>query len=260
MNSTFIVLFFVAMVAGTVAFYIPKINTGTYKLLLVFAGSYLFSITIVHIFPDLFAESTQPGLLGVCVLIGFFLQQGLEFLSSGVEHGHIHVHEHLPDRQAGLSGRQASKHRQELSAVWVLIALCVHSLLEGGLLAHGQNTHHFHKGNTLLWGILVHKAPEAFALMSVLICDVRSKTKAMLMLVIFSAASPMGLFLSNFLVKNEIMSSQAFLILFAVVTGNFLHISTTIVFESSADHKFNAKKMSVAVLAATIAIATELLF
>jgi hypothetical protein len=96
--------------------------------------------------------------------------------------------------------------------------------------------------------------------MSVLICDVKSKTKAILMLVIFSAASPVGLFLSNYLVVNEIMSSQAFMILFAVVTGNFLHISTTIVFESSADHKFNAKKMGIAVLAAGIAIATELLF
>jgi hypothetical protein len=56
------------------------------------------------------------------------------------------------------------------------------------------------------------------------------------------------------------MSSQAFTFFFAVVSGNFLHISTTIVFESSADHKFNAKKMGIAVLAAGIAIATELLF
>jgi zinc transporter ZupT len=253
MAFSIFILFFVALIAGAVAFYIPKINTDTYKLLLVFAGSYLFSITIVHIFPDLFAQAAQPALLGVCVLVGFFLQQGLEFLSSGVEHGHIHVHEHLP-------GRQTGKHHQELSAIWVLVALCVHAFLEGGMLAHGQSGHHHHTSNTLLWGILLHKAPEAFALMSVLICDVKSKTKAILMLVIFSAASPVGLFLSNYLVVNEIMSSQAFMILFAVVTGNFLHISTTIVFESSADHKFNAKKMGIAVLAAGIAIATELLF
>jgi zinc and cadmium transporter len=253
MTFSVFILFFVALIAGAVAFYIPKINTGTYKLWLVFAGSYLFSITIVHIFPDLFAQATQPALLGVCVLIGFFLQQGLEFLSSGVEHGHIHVHEHLPDRQAG-------KHHQELSAVWVLVALCVHAFLEGGMLAHGQSGHHHHTSNTLLWGILLHKAPEAFALMSVLLCDVKSKTKAVLMLLIFAAASPLGLFLSNYLVLNEWMSSQALIILFAIVTGNFLHISTTIVFESSADHKFNAKKMSIAVMAAGIAIATEMLF
>ncbi|MFN8886323.1 MAG: ZIP zinc transporter, partial [Cyclobacteriaceae bacterium] len=70
---------------------------------LVFAGSYLFSITIIHIFPELYSQSFDPGMIGICVLIGFFLQQALEFLSSGVEHGHIHVHEktintknHLP--------------------------------------------------------------------------------------------------------------------------------------------------------------------
>ena len=246
MTFSVFVLFFVALIAGAVAFYIPKINTSTYKLWLVFAGSYLFSITIVHIFPDLFSQTAQPALLGVCVLIGFFLQQGLEFLSSGVEHGHIHVHEH--------------KHHQELSAVWVLVALCVHAFLEGGMLAHGQSGHYHHTGNTLLWGILLHKAPEAFALMSVLLCDVKSKTKAVLMLLIFAAASPLGLFLSNYLVVNEWMSSQALMILFAIVTGNFLHISTTIVFESSADHKFNAKKRSIAVVAAGIAIATEILF
>jgi hypothetical protein len=56
------------------------------------------------------------------------------------------------------------------------------------------------------------------------------------------------------------MSSQAFTFFFAVVSGNFLHISTTIVFESSADHKFNAKKMGVAILAAAVAVGTELLF
>jgi zinc and cadmium transporter len=253
MTVVILSLFVLAFAAGAVAFYVPKVSTENYKLLLVFAGAYLFSITIVHIFPELFQQpalsagkQANAGLLGVCVLIGFFLQQGLEFLSSGVEHGHIHVHEH------------SHKHK-ESSAFLVLIALCVHALLEGGLLTqHAQVGHH--NSNTLLWGILLHKAPEAFALMSVLLCEIKSKPKAVALLVVFAAASPVGLFLSNYLVTNEVMSSQAFTILFAVVSGNFLHISTTIVFESSADHKFNARKMGVAVVAAGIAIAAELFF
>lgn len=245
MPLSLILLFVVALLSGLVVFYVPKINTAHYKLWLVFAGSFLFSITIVHIFPDLFAGAAQPTLIGICVLAGFFLQQALEFLSSGVEHGHIHVHEH--------------KHHQELSALWVLVALWVHAFLEGGLLAHGQTAHHHHNSNTLLWGILLHKAPEAFALMSVLICDVKSKTKAVAMLVVFAAASPLGLFLSNYLVSNQLLTSTALTILLAVVTGNFLHISTTIVFESSSDHKFNAKKVGVAMLGAVIAIISEVL-
>jgi zinc and cadmium transporter len=244
MIGVILILFFLALAAGAVAFYVPKVSSENYKLLLVFAGAYLFSITIVHIFPELFQQQTNTSVIGVCVLIGFFLQQGLEFLSSGVEHGHIHVHEHN------------HKHK-ESSAFLVLIALCIHALLEGGLLAHTQ-TDGNQNSNTLLWGILLHKAPEAFALMSVLLCEIKDKTKAVVLLIIFSAASPLGLFLSNYLVVNEMMSSQAFTFLFAVVSGNFLHISTTIVFESSLDHKFNAKKMGVAVVAAALAVVAEL--
>ncbi len=245
MPTAIYILFFVALIAGAVAFYVPKLNTGSYKLWLVFAGSYLFSITIIHIFPELYSQSLKPGLVGICVLIGFFLQQALEFLSSGVEHGHIHVHE--KDHQ-----------HKESSAILVLVALCIHAFLEGGLLAHPRTIDHHHDSNTLLWGIVLHKAPEAFALMSVLLCEVKSKSRAVFFLLIFSLASPLGLFLSDYLLANAWMTSQAFTILFAIVSGNFLHISTTIVFESSADHKFNSRKMGVAVLATIIAIAAEL--
>ena len=93
MPTPIYILFLTALIAGAVAFYVPILNTGTYKLWLVFAGSYLFSITIIHIFPELYTQRLDPGIVGICVLIGFFLQQALEFLSSGVEHGHIHVHE-----------------------------------------------------------------------------------------------------------------------------------------------------------------------
>jgi hypothetical protein len=44
------------------------------------------------------------------------------------------------------------------------------------------------------------------------------------------------------------------------VCGNFLHISTTIVFESSPEHRFNAKKMAVAVFGALVAVAVEYIF
>jgi zinc and cadmium transporter len=245
MPTSIYILFFIALLAGAVAFYVPKLNTGSYKLLLVFAGSYLFSITIIHIFPELYSQSVSPRWIGICVLIGFFIQQALEFLSSGVEHGHIHVHE-------------KSHAHKESSAILVLIALCVHAFLEGGLLAHPRTIDHHHDSNTLLWGIILHKAPEAFALMSVLLCEVESRSRAVFFLFIFALASPLGLFLSDYLLVNQWMTAQAFTILFAIVSGNFLHISTTIVFESSADHKFNFKKMSVAVFATAIAIAAEL--
>jgi zinc and cadmium transporter len=261
MVAAVLILFSIALAAGLVAFYVPKINEGSYKLLLVFAGSYLFSITIIHILPELFHASSSPGYIGIFVLVGFFLQQSLEFFSSGVEHGH------LPDRPAYRSGRQAGIHTHDKghshteSSAWiVLVALFAHSFLEGGLLAHPRTIEHHHDSNTLLWGIALHKAPEAFALMSVLLCEVKAKWKALMLLTIFALASPLGLYFSDYLLANDWMSSQAFTFLFSVVSGNFLHISTTIVFESSLDHKFNARKMGVAVVAAALAVVAELVF
>lgn len=235
-------LFLVAMAGGLIAFYKPKIDTGYYKLSLVFAGAYLFSITVVHILPELFHESSNYGLLGILVLGGFFLQQILEYVSKGVEHGHVHVHE--------------KGHRHlESTAILALIALGFHSFLEGSMLA---STGRGHNSNTLLLGVLIHKAPEAFALVSVLICEL-SKRKSIFYLTVFAMASPLGLFLSNYLMAGSILSSNFFTYLFALVCGNFLHISTTIVYESSSDHKFNARKMIVALAAAGIVVVGETL-
>lgn len=241
-----VILFCVAFFTGLLAFYIPQISQERYKLLLVFAGSYLFSITVIHILPELFQGVQNPGLIGIFVLIGFFLQQSLEFFSSGVEHGHIHIH--------------TKGHSHAESSAWiVLVALFAHSFLEGGLLVHTHTPAHHEEANTLLWGIALHKAPEAFALMSVLLCEMKPRWKALFLLAIFSLASPMGLYFSDFLLMNNTISYGVFTFLFALVSGNFLHISTTIVFESSLDHSFNARKMSVAVVAACVAILSELL-
>jgi len=241
MLSVVTILFLVALVAGGLAFYFPAISGNTYKLALVFAGSYLFSITIVHILPELFQLEADPAWIGVFVLAGFFLQQILEFFSTGVEHGHIHVHE-----EHGNS-----------SAVMVVVALGIHAFLEGGLLAHTRTIPHHHDFNTLLWGILLHKAPEAFALMSVLLCETKSRITALAFLVLFASASPLGLYLSDFLLHQGTMSPRIFTYMFALVSGNFLHISTTIVFESSPHHRFNARKMTVAVAGALVAVISE---
>src|SRR4051812_46691241 len=136
-----IVLFSIALSAGLLAFYIPKYNAKNYKLLLVFAGSYLFSITILHILPDLFHRDVNVEFIGIFILAGFFLQQMLEYLSSGVEHGHIHIH------------TQNDKH-PESSSLLVLVALFIHAFLEGGLLANSQSPG---QPSTLFWGIALHK-------------------------------------------------------------------------------------------------------
>jgi zinc and cadmium transporter len=237
----YLYLLAVAFAGGLLAFFWPKTNNGFYKLALVFAGSYLFSITIIHILPELFHESNHGSWIGVFVLTGFFLQQILEFISKGIEHGHLHVHE------------KDHKHL-ESTAVMAMLALSLHAFLEGSMLSSGSANH---DANTLLFGVLIHKAPEAFALVSVLACEV-SKKKSLLYLSAFALASPLGLALSGYLMGAELVSSSFFTFLFALVCGNFLHISTTIVYESSSDHKFNFRRTLVAIAAAMVAVLGEM--
>ena len=50
------------------------------------------------------------------------------------------------------------------------------------------------------------------------------------------------------------MSDIALWILFAVVIGIFLHISTTILFESSEDHRFNYLRLGIILTGAALAM------
>jgi hypothetical protein len=62
---------------------------------------------------------------------------------------------------------------------------------------------------------------------------------------------------SNFFINQGLLSTEGIGILYGLVTGGFLHISTTIFFESSPHHKFQLNKLSVTFLAAALAMASE---
>ncbi len=243
----FLILFFVALMGGLLTFLLPPTKSNGYRLTLVFAGGYLFSVTIIHILPELFAQSKTPTYVGAFVLLGFFMQQVLESLTSGVEHGHMHA--------------KSKDHDHKIAGTLsLMVGLALHGFLEGGLLAHPSTIHAHHSSNTLLFGILLHKAPAAFALMSMLTCQMKNQSLAVVLLVVFSLTSPMGLLVSDMFVEQHYLSEGAFTLLFAVVSGSFLHISTTIVFESSVEHRLNIKKLSAALLGAVLAVLAELLY
>jgi zinc transporter ZupT len=249
------VLFFTPLLSGLLIYLIPTSKNSNFKLILVFAGSYLFAITVTHILPELYSQHQEVELIGIFVLAGFFLQQLLEYFTSGVEHGH------LPDRHAGTHTHDHGHHHghshQPVSALVLLLALCVHAFLEGGMLAQPVNAGSGYDMDAILLGIALHRAPAAFALMTVLASQLHSKSKALPHLIVFSLAAPVGLILSTSFVESEILSEAGLIYLYALVCGNFLHISTTIVFESSPEHRFNAKKMAVAIFGALVAVAVE---
>ena len=219
--------------AGGLAVNLLKGKTMDIQLPLVFAGSFLFAVTIIHIIPELFSLSERPKEIGIFVLIGFFFQRILEYFSRGVEHGHAH------------------RHGIESNAIKfsILFALIIHSVLEGSLLTHESPFHDQHESYSLLMGIVLHKVPAAVALTIVLW---ESKSKWILLL-LFSLASPIGLILSN----SISLSGQSLVTLFAIVCGSFLYISTTIFVETSPEHSFGLNKTLVSLLGAGLAILAE---
>jgi len=241
MLINFILLFSAALSAGLVALYVPKWNENSFKLVLVFAGAYLFSITVLHIFPELFVDNGSAYYMGLYILLGFLLQQILELMSSGIEHGHIHQH----------SGSEKN------TVFTLMIGLFLHAFLEGTLLSkQPELSDHHHGSETLLIGIIIHKIPEAFALTAVLLTRMKKKT-VLILLLIFSLASPIGMLSTGLLYEGRLIGQDTINILYGLVAGGFIHISTTIIFESSPQHRFQLKRLFFIMLAAFLAIFTE---
>jgi zinc transporter ZupT len=211
-------------------FLFKKDNTQRLKLILSFSGAYLFAITILHLIPEVYHEGDPS--VGLFVLGGFLFQILLEQFSEGIEHGHIHKHHH--DHYAFPYG--------------IMLSLCLHAFLEGMPLAKG---HH----NQLLFGIGLHHIPASFALASVLTQNRVSKRSVIILLVVFSTMSPLGYSFSDALSNGSIGDlDQYFDRIMAIVIGIFLHISTTILFESSVDHHFNLRKLAAVLTGIAIAL------
>jgi zinc and cadmium transporter len=197
------------------------------KLLIAFSGAYLLSITALHMLPEVFIGDDRGAYFGSFVLAGFFTQVMLEFFSGGIEHGHAHTH-----RTAGLP-------------VGLMIGLCLHAFLEGMPLGAGHS-HHGHEHShgdshgvePLLLGIVLHKYPVAMVFLAMLLNSGLGKPKAFGLLAVFAAMAPLGTLLSGVDVIGQYHRESL-----AIVIGIFLHVSTTILFESSEGHRFNAYKM-----------------
>lgn len=204
-----------------------KKNEQIIKLLLAFSGGFLLAIAFTHFIPELYEETSIN--IGIFILIGFLIQLILEFFSGGIEHGHIHAH------------------KGDKLPFGLLIALSLHSFLEGiplGAQEIGHDVataHHHSDDHALLLGILLHRIPVAVALMTLLTTSGVNKIKSWLMLGLFALTSPLGMLLG--MSDISILHSMNFNSILAIVVGMFLHISTTIIFETSENHKFNFLKL-----------------
>jgi len=225
-----LVLFFSAFLGGTAIFLVKSDKSQLLKLILSFSGAYLFAITVLHLIPDAYSGPDAHE-IGVFILIGFLLQVFLEQFSEGVEHGHIHKHDH-----------------SKIFPFGIMVSLCLHAFLEGMPLAKDQH-------NELIFGIALHHIPAAFALASILLQSSFSKANILFYIGVFAIMAPLGFYVSNGLSNGSIGGVEAYFNkMMGVVIGIFLHISTTILFESSVDHKVNKRKMIAVLLGISIAL------
>ncbi|RED45962.1 ZIP family metal transporter [Seonamhaeicola aphaedonensis] len=214
---------FLAVVLGVIiARFTKSSKSWNTKLLLSFSGAFLLALTLFELLPEVYnhleAKST-----GLFIMGGILLQIILELFSKGAEHGHVHIH------------------KNSTAFPWLLfISLCIHSFLEGFSI---------HKHNDMVYGVLVHKIPIAIIISLFLFKAKYGKLQIALFLLVFACMTPLGTLISH---TWQVLAHIGH-ILNAMVIGIFLHISTTILFESSDGHKFNMSKFIAIILGVSVA-------
>jgi len=212
-----VILIIVAVGIGALLVDLFK-RQANFKLLLSFSGGFLLTIIFTHILPESYHEAGYN--IGYFILIGFLLQVSLEYFSKGAEHGHTHIH--------------ADQHG--FFPVAIFISLSIHSFLE---------VIPVHDHESLFWGVILHKIPEAIALKTIFNASGISRTKSWIFVGLFSLTAPLGLIFGESILSLLNIDPSWIL---GIAIGMFLHISTTIIFESSEGHKINVLKLVAIIL------------
>ncbi|MBC8173213.1 MAG: ZIP family metal transporter, partial [Chitinophagales bacterium] len=189
-----ILLIIAASIGGGAAWLLRnKTHSEFLSVLLSFSGAYLLGVVVLHLLPGVF-ESAPDSLhevhqhfygSSVFILVGFFVQLLLVQFTRGIEHGHLHLHEHVS--KGYVTG--------------VLFGLSVHALLEGIPLAAAEISPD--QRDSLYWGIFIHKIPETFALATILFFSEKRIIVPVVLIVLFSFMTPAGSFLGNYLSTEQ---------------------------------------------------------
>lgn len=226
---------FIATLGGGLLFNIlERPVKNSINFFLIFSGAFLLGITILKLIPHVFEIAAKPAIF---ILLGFLIQLGLESLSKGIEHGHLHL---------------AERSRQ---FPWTItLGLAIHAFIEGLPLSHAFDMQSG-VNNALFFGILIHKIPAAFVLLAVASSYGFSRFQAFSLLAIFALMTPLGTLASKGLLAQPDLHENAYLKgILGVVVGAFLHISTTILFEAQDKHQFTAPQILAVLLGLGISL------
>ena len=233
---TYFLLIATVVLGGVLANVLPQNSNKVLwrRRIIPFSGSFLLGIVILHILPEIFSVEKEE--IGLFILIGFAIQVVLDIFSKGIEHGHLH-----------LDGSSIQK-----QVIPILVALSVHSFLEGLPLGH-DHVHGAadHDHMAYFWAVVFHKLPAAFTLATLLFMGFKKKSVAWMYLLFFGLMTPLAAFVANFM---EISHDQHIVIL-ALVAGSLLHVSTTIIFEidSKGSHQISPDRLVAIILGLVLA-------
>lgn len=212
---------FSVIIGYIIALFLKPKNKTNLKLLLAFSGSFLLSLTVIHLLPDVYESHNHN--IGIFIMLGILFQIILEFFSKGAEHGHVHGHPkmtHIP---------------------WLLfVSLCIHAFLEGFPVSHHHN---------LALGIAIHHLPIAVILTTFFLNSHLNKKAIFFFMMTFAFMTPFGTLIADYMpLLNDYYTEIT-----AIVIGILFHISSTIIFESSEGHKFNIAKVSMIIFGILLA-------
>lgn len=215
------------LLTGSLAFLI-RINPVNLRLLLAFSAAYLFALSIIHLLPEAF-EFGHGKKIGLFIVLGFCVQLVIDTFSTGIEHGHVHLH--------------SSECKNHLPA-GIVLGLFLHSFLEGLPVYKLSPDHSSNINYQLIFGLALHNIPISLAFAGLLKEHEKRNTQRWMYLLAFSLMSPLGYAFSYLMQHYGFRNYEVFgHLAFALVIGIFLHISTAILFESSEHHKYNLSKV-----------------
>ncbi|MCX6282192.1 MAG: ZIP family metal transporter [Bacteroidetes bacterium] len=235
----YFVLITTVIASGSLVFLFPRDDQRLLKLLLAFSGAFLIGISFLVLVPEVFSKPAP--LAGLFVILGFLIQLALELITEGAEHGHKHEHK-----------------EGEKAAPWLLLTgLCIHAFLEGMPLVSSFAKPIEH---SLVLGIVVHNIPISLTLMGLFMHYGCKPGKSFIYLGIFALMTPLGS-IAGLVIEKSLASSLEFFFTYsmAVVIGIFLHVSTTILFETEEHHKYNLQKFLTVCLGILVAYLVSLI-
>jgi len=264
--ETYLLPFLAVVLGYFLAIIVKPAKKKTIKLLLAFSGSFLLTMTVSHLLPEVYAYVIEGNHVETTSIVEnnnsshnhtHEHHDHSHDHASHDDHNHTetdnsnqHNHDHDAMKQIGLfimlgivfqiileyfsKGAEHGHvhvHEKMTSMPWLLFAsLCLHALFEG--MPVSQHTH-------LAWAIAIHHFPIAIILTLFFLQAELNKKFVFMFMIVFALMTPLGTYLSanlSFLIDYYVPIS-------AFVIGILFHISSTIIFESSEGHKFNLAKL-----------------